>query len=149
MLDSFTITSEAAAQIKKICAAKNDPEMKFRIMVLGGGCSGFKYQFEFDKTQNPWDLVFTRDDATVLVDDLSIQFIKDAELHFEKDLSGARFIVQNPNAASGCGCGPILLPAKRRRRACSGWSRSQAPRKTIAAQRPAPGRRRGWSLRLC
>ncbi len=105
MLGSITITPEAAAQIAKIVAQKGDPDLKFRITVLGGGCSGFKYQFEFDKTQNDWDLVFTEGDATVLVDDLSIQFIKDGELHFEKDLSGARFVVNNPNADSGCGCG--------------------------------------------
>lgn len=105
MLGSITITSSAAAQIKKVLAAKNDPELKFRVMVLGGGCSGFKYQFEFDKTQNPWDLEFKQDDATVLIDDLSIGFIKDGELDYEKDMIGARFVINNPNAASGCGCG--------------------------------------------
>jgi len=105
MLGSITITPDAAAQINKIIAQKGDPDLKFRLTVLGGGCSGFKYQFEFDKTQNDWDLVFTQDGATVLVDDLSIQFVKDSELHFEKDLSGSRFVVNNPHAASGCGCG--------------------------------------------
>jgi iron-sulfur cluster insertion protein len=105
MLGSITITPAAAAQINKVRAQKGDDDLKFRITVLGGGCSGFKYQFEFDKTQNEWDLVFTLDGATILVDDLSIQFIKDAELDFEKSLSGARFVVNNPNAASGCGCG--------------------------------------------
>lgn len=105
MLGSITITPSAAVQIKKTIAAKENPELKFRVMVLGGGCSGFKYQFEYDATQNPWDLVFTQDDATVLVDDLSIQFVKDAELDYQRDLSGARFVINNPNAASGCGCG--------------------------------------------
>lgn len=105
MLGKITITPAAAAQINKVIAQKNDPELKFRIMVLGGGCSGFQYKFEFDKEQNPWDLVFTLDGATVLVDDLSIQFIKDAELHFERDLTGSRFVIENPNASSGCGCG--------------------------------------------
>jgi iron-sulfur cluster insertion protein len=105
MLGSITVTPSAAAQIKKTIAAKNDPSLKFRVAVLGGGCSGFKYQFEFDAKQNPWDLVFEQDGATVLVDDLSIGMIKDAELDFEKDLSGARFVIKNPNASSGCGCG--------------------------------------------
>lgn len=105
MLGHITITPAAAAQINKVRNAKGDPDLKFRIMVLGGGCSGFKYKFEFDKVQNDWDLVFTQDGATVLVDDLSIQFIKDAELDFEKDLSGSKFVINNPNAASGCGCG--------------------------------------------
>ncbi len=105
MLGTITITPEAAAQINKTITAKNDPSLKFRVMVLGGGCSGFKYKFEFDTTQNPWDLEFKQDGATVLVDDLSIGMIKGAELHFEKELSGARFVIQNPNAASGCGCG--------------------------------------------
>ncbi|MDB5478394.1 MAG: erpA [Alphaproteobacteria bacterium] len=106
----LNITPQAAAQINKVRLAKNDPELKFRVAVLGGGCSGFKYQMEFDKEQNPWDLIFTQDEAVVLVDDLSIQFVKDAELHYEKDLSGARFVIQNPNAASGCGCGVSFAP---------------------------------------
>lgn len=105
MLGSITITSEAAAQINKIRAQKADTDSFFRIMVLGGGCSGFQYKMEFDTTRNDWDLEFIKDGATVLVDDLSIQYIKDAELHYQKDLSGARFVIENPNAASGCGCG--------------------------------------------
>ncbi len=105
MLGSITVTPAAAAQINKIRADKGDPALMFRIMVLGGGCSGFKYKFEFDAIQNDWDLTFTQDGATVLVDDLSIQYLKDGELDFEKDLSGARFVITNPNAASGCGCG--------------------------------------------
>lgn len=105
MLGSITITPEAAAQINKIRANRNDPDLKFRVMVLGGGCSGFQYKFEFDKEQNDWDLEFTQDDAVILIDDLSIQYIKDAELHFEQDLSGSRFVINNPNATSGCGCG--------------------------------------------
>ena len=105
MLGSITITPEAATQIKKVREQKGDPALMFRIMVLGGGCSGFKYKFEFDATQNDWDLIFTQDGAAVLVDDLSIQYIKDGELDYQKDLSGARFVITNPNAASGCGCG--------------------------------------------
>jgi iron-sulfur cluster insertion protein len=105
MLGQITVTPSAAAQIKKVIAAKNDPSLKFRVMVLGGGCSGFKYQFEFDPVQNPWDIAFEQDGATVLVDDLSIGMIKDGELDFEKNLSGARFVINNPNASSGCGCG--------------------------------------------
>ncbi len=105
MLGSITITPAAAAHIQKMLATKGDPNLKFRISVLGGGCSGFKYVFELDATQNDWDLVFTEGGATVLVDDLSIQFIKDAELDYEKTLAGSRFVINNPNAASGCGCG--------------------------------------------
>jgi iron-sulfur cluster insertion protein len=105
MLGQMTITPAAAAQINKIRTQKGDLDLKFRIAVLGGGCSGFKYQFDFDKTKNDWDLEFTLDGASVLVDDLSIQFVKDSELDFEKDVSGSRFVINNPNAASGCGCG--------------------------------------------
>lgn len=105
MLGQITITPSAAAQINKIRDQKGDPNLMFRIMVLGGGCSGFKYQFDFDAKKNEWDLDFMQDGATVLVDDLSIQYIKDAELDFERDMTGSRFVVNNPNAASGCGCG--------------------------------------------
>lgn len=105
MLGSITITPEAAAQINKVRTQRDNPNLIFRIMVMGGGCSGFQYKMEFDETRNDWDLEFIKDGAIVLVDDLSIQYIKDAELHFQKDLSGARFIIENPNASSGCGCG--------------------------------------------
>lgn len=105
MLGSITVTPAAAKQINKIRTARNEPDLKFRVMVLGGGCSGFQYKFEFDKEQNDWDLEFIQDGATVLVDDLSIQYIKDAELDFEQDLTGSRFTINNPNASSGCGCG--------------------------------------------
>jgi iron-sulfur cluster insertion protein len=87
MLGSITITPQAAAQINKIRDQKGDPALAFRIAVLGGGCSGFQYKLDFDATRNDWDLVFTQDGATVLIDDLSIQFVRDAELD------------------SGCGCG--------------------------------------------
>lgn len=103
----MTITPKAAERIAQTCAkkAENGQPVWFRIMVLGGGCSGFKYKFDYDVEKHPWDLEFTQGDAKVLVDDLSIQYIKEAELDYQNDLSGARFVVTNPNAASGCGCG--------------------------------------------
>lgn len=101
---SFGITERAA---RKIAALVKDevPGTMFRLAVNGGGCSGYQYDFTFDDEIGSDDLVIRRDGATLLVDEVSLSFLKDAELDFVEDLMGAMFQVQNPNAKSSCGCG--------------------------------------------
>ena len=76
-----------------------------RLAVTGGGCSGFQYDFALDDAKQPDDLVLERDGATVLIDPVSLDFLKGAEIDFVDDLIGAMFKVNNPNATSSCGCG--------------------------------------------
>ena len=77
----------------------------FRVAVLGGGCSGFQYQFSIDTNRDDEDCVFTSHDVDVVIDDMSLELVDHAELDYVQDLMGAYFAVNNPNATASCGCG--------------------------------------------
>lgn len=102
---AFALSDRAARRIAALIAKEDDPELKFRVSVTGGGCSGFQYNFGFDKDRQPDDLSFERDGVTVLVDETSLELLGGAELDFVEDLLGSYFQVKNPNAKSSCGCG--------------------------------------------
>jgi iron-sulfur cluster insertion protein len=99
------VTASAARRIAYLAAQEDTPNLKLRIAVSGGGCSGFQYGFSFDDTVNADDRVFTRDGATVVIDESSLELLGGAEIDFVEDLVGAAFQVRNPNATSSCGCG--------------------------------------------
>jgi len=99
-----TVSASAAKRIAQILQAEAAPAM-LRVAVTGGGCSGFQYNFTIDDTKMDDDLVVARDGATVLVDPVSLDFLKGAEIDFVDDLIGAAFKINNPNATSSCGCG--------------------------------------------
>jgi iron-sulfur cluster assembly accessory protein len=99
-----TVSARAAKRIADILRAEAGPVM-LRVAVTGGGCSGFQYNFALDDTRLDDDLVIEREGATVLVDPVSLDFLKGAEIDFVDDLIGASFKVNNPNATSSCGCG--------------------------------------------
>ena len=101
--DPVTISPSAARRLKAIL--KSEDGAALRVSVKGGGCSGFQYSFDIDKSRADDDLVVTRDGATVLIDPVSLEMLKGAELDFVDDLMGQSFRVKNPNAASSCGCG--------------------------------------------
>lgn len=99
-----SVSASAAKRIGAILKSEPSPAM-LRLAVTGGGCSGFQYSFTLDEVRMDDDLVLTRDDATVLIDPVSLDFLKGAEIDFVDDLIGASFRVNNPNAKSSCGCG--------------------------------------------
>jgi iron-sulfur cluster assembly accessory protein len=99
-----TVSAKAAKRIAEILKAESEPSM-LRVAVTGGGCSGFQYNFTIDDTKMDDDLVIARDGATVLVDPMSLDFLKGSEIDFVDDLIGAAFKIHNPNATSSCGCG--------------------------------------------
>ena len=99
-----TVSASAAKRIADILKAEPAATM-LRVAVTGGGCSGFQYNFTLDDTKMEDDLVIARDGATVLVDPVSLDFLKGAEIDFVDDLIGAAFKINNPNATSSCGCG--------------------------------------------
>lgn len=101
----LTISDSAATHIAKVRDAQGKPNLVFRLTVSGGGCSGFKYLYEFDEEIKDGDLQFKNGDVTMVTDDMSLNFINGAELDFQQDLMGSRFFVNNPNANSSCGCG--------------------------------------------
>jgi iron-sulfur cluster insertion protein len=100
----LTVSARAARRIAKILEAEPAPTM-LRVAVTGGGCSGFQYNFVLASERLEDDLVIERDGAVVLVDSVSLDFLKGAEIDFVDDLVGAAFKVNNPNATSSCGCG--------------------------------------------
>jgi iron-sulfur cluster assembly accessory protein len=101
---NVSISERAARRIGEILKGEGDGAM-LRISVEGGGCSGFQYKFDVDRTQTDDDLVIARDGAVVLVDSASVPFLAGSEVDFVDDLIGASFRVNNPNATASCGCG--------------------------------------------
>ncbi len=104
LAEPVTISARAAKRIAEILKAEPAPVM-LRLAVTGGGCSGFQYNFALDNSRLDDDLVLERDGAMVLIDPMSLDFLKGAEIDFVDDLIGAAFKVNNPNATSSCGCG--------------------------------------------
>jgi iron-sulfur cluster assembly accessory protein len=103
-MENITVTERAARQIGRILQ-KEPPGTMLRVSVEGGGCSGFQYKFDVDRTRESEDVVITRDNATVLIDPLSLGYLAGSEIDFVDDLIGASFRINNPQAKSSCGCG--------------------------------------------
>lgn len=101
----ITITDSAKDKIQDILAEENNPKMKLRMFVQGGGCSGFSYGFTLDEEQNEDDFVFPAGSASVLVDSMSAMYVEGATVDYVEDLMGSSFKIQNPQAVSTCGCG--------------------------------------------
>ena len=101
---NITLTERAANRISKITGADESKDA-LRISVLGGGCSGFQYEFNMDNERNEDDLVIERDGATVLIDSISLVYVLGSEIDYVDDLIGAQFQINNPNATASCGCG--------------------------------------------
>lgn len=102
---AVVITESAARQIAVLKQQEAAEGAFLRILVSGGGCSGFQYGLSFDAQKNPDDFVFERDGVEVVVDEVSLDLLNGAEVDFVEDLMGASFQIKNPNAASSCGCG--------------------------------------------
>jgi len=102
---SITLTASAAKRIALLREQEQAGDANLRIAVSGGGCSGFQYGLSFDDQTNPDDRVFLRDGIGVVIDEVSLDLLNGAEVDFVEDLMGAAFRINNPNAASSCGCG--------------------------------------------
>lgn len=101
---AFSVSDNAAKRIAYLASREPKPVM-MRVAVLGGGCSGFQYNFSFEESRNEDDLVIERDGAAVLVDSTSLELLKGSELDYVEEMVGSSFQVKNPNATSSCGCG--------------------------------------------
>ena len=98
-------TESAANKVNVLIEEEKNPNLKLRVSVDGGGCSGFQYAFSFDEKVNDDDTVIEKNGATMLVDVTSMQYLNNSEVDYLEGLEGARFVVNNPNATSTCGCG--------------------------------------------
>ena len=99
------ITDSAADKVKQLLAEEDNPNLKLRVYITGGGCSGFQYGFKFDDEVNEGDTDVEKNGITVVIDPMSYQYLVGAEVDFIDDLEGARFVIRNPNATTTCGCG--------------------------------------------
>ena len=98
--------SEAAAQkVRTLLDEEENKNLKLRVFVTGGGCSGFQYGFTFDENQEEGDTRVDKGGVTLLVDPMSVQYLVGAEIDYKEDVQGAQFVIRNPNAATTCGCG--------------------------------------------
>jgi iron-sulfur cluster insertion protein len=100
-----SLSASAARRVAELKRQENAPNAFLRLAVSGGGCSGFQYGFSFDDNRQPDDSVFARDGVELVIDAVSLELVKGAEIDFVEDMMGAAFQVKNPNAASSCGCG--------------------------------------------
>ena len=102
---ALVITDEAARKVQSLRESEGNPELMLRVYVTGGGCSGFSYGFNFAETINEDDAVFENGTVKMVVDSLSYQYLTGSKVDYIEGLEGSRFIVDNPNATTTCGCG--------------------------------------------
>lgn len=98
-------TDAAASKVGELIKEEQNPELKLRVFISGGGCSGFQYGFTFDETTEEGDSEVVNQGVTLVIDPMSVQYLMGAEIDYKEDLQGAQFIIRNPNATTTCGCG--------------------------------------------
>jgi iron-sulfur cluster insertion protein len=101
----IVFTDAAANKVAELVAEEGNPDLKLRVFVQGGGCSGFQYGFTFDEIVNEDDTKMEKNGVTLLIDAMSLQYLVGAEIDYKDDLEGAQFVIRNPNAQTTCGCG--------------------------------------------
>ena len=105
MPSPLILTDSAASKVKQLIEEEGIPELKLRVFVTGGGCSGFQYGFTFDEAVNDDDTVVEKNGVQLLIDPMSFQYLVGAEIDYKEGLDGAQFVIKNPNATTTCGCG--------------------------------------------
>jgi iron-sulfur cluster insertion protein len=105
MTQPLVFTDSAAAKVKELIDEEGNPELKLRVFINGGGCSGFQYGFTFEEDVNEDDTQVEKAGVTLLIDPLSFQYLVGAEIDYSEGLQGSQFVIKNPNAKTTCGCG--------------------------------------------
>lgn len=105
MPDPLVFTDNAANKVKELIDEEGNPNLKLRVFVSGGGCSGFQYGFTFDEDTNEDDTVLNKNGVMLLIDSMSYQYLVGAEIDYSDGLEGSQFVIRNPNASTTCGCG--------------------------------------------
>jgi iron-sulfur cluster assembly accessory protein len=103
--NSINLSQRAVSKVRELMTEEQNVELKLRVYITGGGCSGFQYGFAFDENSADDDTRIERDGVTVIVDPMSFQYLVGAEVDYAEGLEGSRFIINNPNATTTCGCG--------------------------------------------
>ena len=103
--DILIFTDNAANKVRELIEEEGNPELKLRVFVSGGGCSGFQYGFTFDEEVSEDDTTYEKNGVMLLIDPMSYQYLLGAEIDYKEDIEGAQFVIKNPNATTTCGCG--------------------------------------------
>ena len=103
--EALVFTDSAASKVKALIEEEGNNDLKLRVFVTGGGCSGLQYGFTFDEITNEDDTVMQKNGVSLLIDPMSYQYLMGAEIDYTEGLEGAQFVIKNPNASSNCGCG--------------------------------------------
>jgi iron-sulfur cluster insertion protein len=103
--DPLLFTESAANKVKALIEEEGNNDLKLRVFVTGGGCSGFQYGFTFDEAVSEDDTSMEKNGVTLLIDPMSLQYLGGAEIDYQEGIEGAQFVIKNPNATSTCGCG--------------------------------------------
>ena len=98
-------TDAAARKVSELLKEEDNPDLKLRVFISGGGCSGFQYGFTFDEKFEEGDASVENQGVTLVIDPMSVQYLMGAEIDYKEDLQGAQFVIRNPNASTTCGCG--------------------------------------------
>ncbi len=106
----INFTDSAANKVAELIAEEGNPNLKLRVFVQGGGCSGFQYGFTFDENVNDDDTTMLKNGVNLLIDSMSYQYLVGAEIDYREDIGGAQFVIKNPNVSTTCGCGSSFAP---------------------------------------
>tara|TARA_B100001057_G_C22521735_1_gene822138 strand:+ start:176 stop:529 length:354 start_codon:yes stop_codon:yes gene_type:complete len=101
----INFTDNAVNKVKELIEEEDTPDLKLRVFVSGGGCSGFQYGFTFEESINEDDTQVIKDSVTLLIDPMSLQYLTGAEIDYQDNVQGSQFVIKNPNAETTCGCG--------------------------------------------
>lgn len=101
----INLSARAVTKVRDLVTEEENEELKLRVFITGGGCSGFQYGFTFDELMADDDTIIEREGVTVLVDPMSFQYLAGSEVDYTEGLEGSRFVINNPNATATCGCG--------------------------------------------
>ncbi len=105
MSNNLSLSISATNKIRELVLEEQNPDLKLRVYIIGGGCSGFQYGFAFEEEVEDGDFVIDNDGVGMMVDPMSFPYLMGSVVDYKEDLQGSRFVIQNPNAKTTCGCG--------------------------------------------
>ncbi|WP_395377805.1 iron-sulfur cluster insertion protein ErpA [Marinicella sp. W31] len=104
-MNEIALSESAASKVNQLIFEEMNPDLKLRVYIIGGGCSGFQYGFSFEEGQQDGDALFEKNGVHLMIDPMSLPYLMGSTIDYKEDLQGSRFVVNNPNAKSTCGCG--------------------------------------------
>lgn len=105
MLSNIVLSGSAANKIRELVLEEQNPDLKLRVYIIGGGCSGFQYGFAFEEETEEGDFIVDNDGVEMMIDPMSYPYLMNSIVDYKEDLQGSRFVIDNPNAKTTCGCG--------------------------------------------